>query len=150
MAIFNLGSINVDLVYRVSFPCGWENTYHLFLHAGAGRQGGKPVDCACRRRCKNLPYRRANPADEWLFNEMAHCGVDMTFVQESPAPTGHAIVSVNDEGENQILLYPGANRAIDMKQALAALNEARSADWVLLQNETNGAPEFVEAQRQGG
>ena len=151
MAIFNLGSINIDLVYRVShFPAAGETlTTSSFMRALGGKGANQSIALAAAG-AKICHIGAASPADEWLFNEMAHCGVDMTFVQESPAPTGHAIVSVNDEGENQILLYPGANRAIDMKQALAALSEAGSADWVLLQNETNGAPEFVEAAKARG
>ena len=151
MAIFNLGSINIDLVYRVShFPAAGETlTTSSFMRALGGKGANQSIALAAAG-AKIFHIGAANPADGWLFTEMARRGVDMSFVQESTAPTGHAIVSVNDEGENQILLYPGANRAIDMKQALAALDDGGTEDWVLLQNETNGALDYVEAAKTRG
>ena len=46
---------------------------------------------------------------------------------------------MSDDGENQILLYPGANHDIDLQAAVAQLDTAGEGDWALLQNETNGA-----------
>ncbi len=151
MAIFNLGSINIDLVYRVShFPAAGETlTSSSFMRALGGKGANQSIALASAG-AKVWHIGAANPADDWLFVEMAERGVSMTFVQECTQPTGHAIVSVNDEGENQILLYPGANRAIDMKQVLSALDNARPLDWVLLQNETNGALEFAKAAKARG
>ena len=91
----------------------WSTGYHISLRLGkhlpplpsCGRweaRGANQSIALAAAGAKICHIGAANPADEWLFNEMAHCGVDMTFVQESPAPTGHAIVSVNDEGENPI------------------------------------------------
>lgn len=152
MAIFNLGSINIDFIYTVShFPAAGETlTTSSFMQALGGKGANQSIALAAAG-AKVFHIGAANPADNWLFMEMAGCGVDMSFVQKSGKPTGHAIVSVNDEGENQILLCPGANREIDIEAALAALTNADpSSDWVLLQNETNGALDYVEAAKAGG
>ena len=74
----------------------------------------------------------------------------MSGVQDSSLATGHAIVSVSVDGENQILLFPGANHDIDMDDANATLDQAGDGDWALLQNETNGGAEFVAAARHRG
>ena len=151
MAIFNLGSINIDLVYRVShFPAVGETlTSSSFMRALGGKGANQSIALASAG-AKVWHIGAANPADNWLFVEMVERGVNMTFVQECTQPTGHAIVSVDDKGENQILLYPGANHALDMDQVLAALGNAGHGDWVLLQNETNGALEFVETAKAMG
>ena len=151
MAIFNLGSINIDLVYRVShFPAAGETlTASSFMQALGGKGANQSIAVAAAG-AKICHIGAANPNDGWLFTAMAQHGVDMTFVQESQLPTGHAIVTVNDEGENQILLHPGANRAIDINQALSALNGAEPEDWVLLQNETNGTLEFAKSAKARG
>jgi ribokinase len=91
-----------------------------------------------------------NAEDKWLRAEMSNAGVDIGGVQDSGLATGHAIVSVSDDGENQILLYSGANHDIDLPAAIAQLDAAGEGDWALLQNETNGADEFVEAARARG
>ncbi len=151
MAIFNLGSINIDLIYRVShFPAAGETlTTSSFMRALGGKGANQSI-AAAAAGAKIHHIGAANPDDDWLLTAMAHYGVDMTFVQESKLPTGHAIVSVDDRGENQILLHPGANRSINMHQALSALNDAEPVDWVLLQNETNGAIEFAMAAKARG
>ena len=88
--------------------------------------------------------------DGWLRAEMRRAGVDISGVQDSDLATGHAIVTVSADGENQIMLYPGANHTIDMARASEALAKAGPADWALLQNETNGAGEFVATARERG
>jgi len=151
MTIFNLGSINIDLVYRVPhFPAPGETlTTSSFMRALGGKGANQSIALAAASA--NVRHiGAANAADSWLFEEMHNYGVDLRNVQKSDAATGHAIVSVNDEGENQILLCPSANRQIDMALALQALGDAVSGDWVLLQNETNGAGAFVNAAKKRG
>ena len=86
--------------------------------------------------------------DDWLMRHLENAGVDLGFVQMTETPGGHAIVVVNAEGENQIILFPGANHQIDMTRAFVVLEQATAGDWVLIQNETNGAAEFVTAARR--
>lgn len=151
MAVFNLGSINIDLIYRVPhFPAAGETlTTRSFMRALGGKGANQSIALAAAG-ANVLHIGAANPDDGWLFDEMQSSGVDMTHVQKTDTPTGHAIVSVNDEGENQILLHPGANRAIDMTTANTVLDQGVAGDWVLLQNETNGAVEFVAAAKLRG
>jgi sugar/nucleoside kinase (ribokinase family) len=129
MAIFNLGSINIDLIYKVPhFPTAGETlTTRSFMRALGGKGANQSIALAAAG-ASVFHIGAANPDDSWLFDEMRASGVDITYVQESGTPTGHAIVSVNDEGENQILLHPGANRAIDIAAANAVLDQGV---WVI-------------------
>ena len=68
-----------------------------------------------------------NPADAWLTAQMQDDG-DITHIQSSDLATGHAIVAVNREAENQILLCPGANRGIDMAAACVVLDQSTEGD----------------------
>jgi ribokinase len=47
------------------------------------------------------------------------------------------MIMVDDEGENAIIIYPGANRDIPESAVGLALAEAHSGDFLLMQNETN-------------
>ena len=151
MTIFNLGSINIDLIYRVShFPAPGET---LTTRDHERMLGGKGANqsIALARAGGDVRHIGATSAeDEWLRAEMRDAGVDIGGVQDSGLATGHAVVSVSDDGENQILLYPGANHDIDLQAAVAQLDTADEGDWALLQNETNGADEFVAAARARG
>ena len=151
MTIFNLGSINIDLIYRVShFPAPGETLTTLDHERMLGGKGANQSIALARAGAEIRHIGATNAQDDWLRAEMRAAGVDISAVQNSQLATGHAIVTVSEDGENQIMLYPGANRAIDMAAATAQLVGGGSADWALLQNETNGADDFVAAARASG
>lgn len=151
MTIFNLGSINIDLIYRVThFPAPGETMTTLEHERMLGGKGANQSIALARAGADIHHIGATNAEDGWLRAEMAGAGVDITGVQDSNLATGHAIVTVSADGENQIMLYPGANHDIDLARAGDGLAEAGPGDWALLQNETNGAGEFVAAARERG
>lgn len=151
MTIFNLGSINIDLIYRVShFPAPGETLTTRDYERMLGGKGANQSIALARAGGDVRHIGATSAEDEWLRAEMRDAGVDIGGVQDSGLATGHAVVSVSDDGENQILLYPGANHDIDLQAAVAQLDTAGEGDWALLQNETNGADEFVAAARARG
>ena len=151
MTVFNLGSINIDLVYTVPhFPAPGETLTTLDHQRTLGGKGANQSIALARAGGDVRHIGATNREDEWLSAEMRGAGVGMSGVQDSSLATGHAIVSVSVDGENQILLFPGANHDIDMDDANATLDQAGDGDWALLQNETNGGAEFVAAARHRG
>lgn len=151
MTVFNLGSINIDLVYKVShFPAPGETLTTLDHQRTLGGKGANQSIALARAGGDVRHIGATNPEDEWLRAEMRDAGVEMSGIQDSALATGHAIVSVSADGENQILLFPGANHDIDMDAAAAVLDAATAGDWALLQNETNGGMAFVESARARG
>lgn len=151
MTVFNLGSINIDLVYMVPhFPAPGETLTTLDYQRMLGGKGTNQSIALARAGGTVLHIGAAHAEDGWIRDEMRAAGVDISAVQTSATATGHAVVSVSSDGENQILLWPGANHAIDMDQAIAVLDSAQEGDWALLQNETCGADAFVAAARERG
>ena len=148
MAVFNLGSINIDLVYSLShFPSPGETLASSSFMRALGGKGANQSIALAAAGMQVFHIGAMHSDDSWLLAQMRKHSVDMTHVQTSGEPTGHAIVMVNDEGENQIVLCPGANWNIDITTALATLDSAKPHDWALLQNETNGAHDFVSAAK---
>jgi len=151
MTIFNLGSINIDLIYRVShFLAPGETMTTLDHERMLGGKGANQSIALARAGADIHHIGATNAEDGWLRAEMRDAGVDITAIQDSDVATGHAVVTVSADGENQIMLYPGANRAIDIDRAAVCLDEAGEGDWALLQNETNGGTDFVTAARNRG
>ena len=64
--------------------------------------------------------------------------------------TGSAIIQNDREGDNCILLYGGANRAITEAQVDAALQHFGAGDWLLLQNEINQLPYIMRQAHARG
>ena len=151
MIVYNLGSINIDQVYTVPhFPQAGETLATLSYMRALGGKGANQSIALAQAGAQVTHIGAIHPADNWLITEMQSYGVDCSAVQHSEAATGHAIVAVNTAGENQILLHAGANAAIDIPAAITLLDQASHEDWALLQNETNGAADFVAAAKAKG
>jgi len=138
MAIWNLGSINADFVYAVPhIPAPGETL------AATGRQiflGGKGANMsvAAARAAARVNHIGAVGADgTWAVERLLEYGVDTRNIAEIATETAQAIIMVDTGGENSIVLHPGANAEIPQATLQAALSEAQTGDWLVIQNETN-------------
>ncbi len=151
MAIWNLGSINIDMVYRVlEFPAPGQTLAADEVTRGLGGKGAN-MSVAAARAAARVNHIGAIGADgAWARDLMMEFGVDISHIATLPSETGHAIILLNSEGENSIVLYPGANRNIAEDGVAAALSAAHTGDTLLLQNETNGQEAAAKMGRQLG
>ena len=65
----------------------------------------------------------------------AHLGIDATNVERSTAPTGVAHIWVDGNGENRIVIIPGANHEIEIAQAIEAITAIKELSVVVAQCE---------------
>ena len=139
MAIWTLGSINADMVYAVPhLPGPGETLAATGFDRFLGGKGAN-MSVAAARAAAHVRHIGAVGADGgWAVQRMMEYGVDTRDIHTVAAPTGHAIIAVDPGGENQIVIYPGANRAIPEAAIGAALAQAAAGDMLLIQNETNG------------
>jgi ribokinase len=151
MTVFNLGSINIDLIYDMSrFPKPGETLAAVNHQRGLGGKGANQSVALSAAGVEVNHLGAINGSDKWLLDYLIDAGVNTTCIQCVDVPTGHAIVAVNSLGENQIILYPGANNAIDIERVERCLVNAKPGDWGLCQNETNGLNEFADAVLAAG
>ncbi|MGY3438458.1 MULTISPECIES: ribokinase [unclassified Marinovum] len=136
--IYNLGSINADLFYHLPhLPAPGETLASTSFHRGLGGKGAN-MSVAAARAAAHVGHIGAVGTDgHWAVERLLEYGVDTRHIAENHAATGHAIVYIDGNGENQIVLYPGANVALGQGQITAALGDATASDTLLLQNETN-------------
>lgn len=139
MTVFNLGSINADLFYRVPHLIAPGETLASAEHSrGLGGKGAN-MSVAIARAAARVVHIGAVGADgRWAVDRLLEYGVDTRHIKTVPEPTGHAVIMVDDNGENAILIYPGANRAVSETHIQDTLQEATEADTFLFQNETSG------------
>lgn len=147
-----MGSVNLDLVAYVDqfplpgetrtdaqfarFPGGKGANQALALQRLArGAPLGSPIrDLHCRLYACVGEDPFASEALARLKDEKVD--LDAVFVEPNE-PTGTAFILVNRvSGENQIVVAPGANRALTPERLLADLAEAAPPDLVLAQLET--------------
>lgn len=150
--IFNFGSINVDHVYRVAeMPAPGET-----LMAGSYQKllGGKGINQSIAiARAGQVPVHigAVGRDDGWTMEQVKSFGVDTTLIARSAHPTGHAVIYVDDAGENQIVIFGGANQDLQPAQIEEAFGTCAGADhWVLVQNETNLLADIVDQAKSAG
>lgn len=132
-----IGSINMDVVSRVrQFPQPGETIHSSGTQFFPGGKGANQA-VACARagaHCDMVGAVGRDPFGETLAASLENCGVGVKSVLGKEGTSGLAIISVNDEGENNIVLSEGANGK------LSAADVDAEAQWdgfyaVLLQNE---------------
>ncbi|MDA9310847.1 PfkB family carbohydrate kinase, partial [Amylibacter sp.] len=73
------------------------------------------------------------------------------FISKCYGPTGHAIIFVDESGENEIIIHPGANNQFSKSQCFEILQNFTSKDtWIVLQNEINLSVEIAIKAKELG
>ena len=151
MTIFNLGSINIDRVYALPhFPQPGETLSAKSYSFGLGGKGLNQSVAAARAGAQVHHIGAIGKDDPWVRAEIEGHGVDCSFVEDLAGSTGHAVIYVDDAGENSIVLDGGANLQVDVEQVARAFATATSSDILLLQNETNAQVEAAQLAREKG
>ncbi|MGP3724954.1 ribokinase [Cereibacter sphaeroides] len=149
--LLNLGSINIDHVYRMPhLPAPGETLEAESYSVGLGGKGANQSVAAARAGARILHVGAVGPEGRWARDWMAAAGVDVTHVAVGEVATGHAIINLDEEAENTIVIFPGANRTLDAAAVTAALAAAGPGDTLLLQNETSAQAEAARLASQRG
>ena len=133
-----VGSVNVDLLAQVQrHPRPGET-----LHGTGGQMlpGGKGANqaVAAARLGARVAMVGAVGSDvqaEAALSALREAGVDLGHVAEIEGPTGLAIVTVAEDGENSIVVIAGANDAMGADRVRAAAEVISAARIVVCQGE---------------
>ena len=149
--IINFGSINIDHVYRVPHLVKpGETLSSLDLVTGLGGKGANQSVAIARAGVSVAHVGRVFKGDRWAVALLASTGVDTDNIALIEGASGHAIIQVDDQGENAIVLHGGANQSFSIADIESALNHNQQARYLLMQNETNLLAETFElAQAKG-
>ena len=151
MAIYNLGSINLDHLYQVDhFVRPGETLTSTQFQTLLGGKGANQSIALAQAGATVMHIGAIGLGDEWVLADMQARGVNTDRVARVEGASGHAIIQLDKQAENAILLYPGANHCLTPSQIQSALQDAGPGDWLLMQHETNGLEEAIARARQQG
>ena len=138
MSIIVVGSINADLAVQVHrHPKPGET---LMGSGGTITPGGKGANQAVAAALQGASVRfvgavgndaYATPALRYLTKS----GVDLTGISHVEDTTGLAVIAISADGENTIIVIPGANAWVDAEAVKQHTTDIAAADIVLLQGE---------------
>ncbi len=134
--ILNFGSLNIDHVYTVDHFVRPGETLSSAAYAQfAGGKGFNQSIALTRAGAAVCHAGNVGPEGAWLKAMLEDAGVDTTHVTQVDVPTGHALIQVDARGENAIILFGGANRAVTRADVDRVLAQTAPGDYLLLQNE---------------
>lgn len=151
MAILNLGSLNIDRVFRVPrIVDPGETIASHSVEIFAGGKGANQSVALAHAGAKVIHAGKIGPDGRWLLDKLRQCGVDTSAVIESDSPTGQAIIQVDDAGQNAIIVLGGANAEITDDDVDRALDNCPQATWLLVQNETSAVGHAIRSAKERG
>lgn len=138
-AITVIGSINMDLVVRTPrFPAPGETLLGEDFLTVPGGKGANQAVALARLGARTAIVGRvgSDGFGETLLEGMRSEGVDTGQVaREQGVPTGVALITVADSGENNIIVVPGANGRLEPGDIRDAEEVIASSDAIVLQLE---------------
>lgn len=134
-----IGSLNADLVVRTpAIPRPGETVIGRDFAVHPGGKGANQAVAAARAGGRVAMFGRvgADAFGEGLRAGLGRDGVDAAGVVVDPqAPTGVALICVDDRGENAIVVAPGANHRVGREDVARARGALEAAGCLVLQLE---------------
>ena len=151
MKILNFGSLNLDMVYGMDHIVRGGETFAADrLDKFPGGKGLNQSVALAKAGAEVYHAGNIGPDGELLVKTLRGAGVHTQYIRTLEETSGHAVIQVDRQGENSIILYTGANGGVTSEQIDAVLTNFAAGDYLVLQNEINRVDEIMrKASRRG-
>lgn len=151
MKVLNIGSMNLDMVYQMDhivLPGETESSFgmNIFL-------GGKGINqsiAAAKAGAQVFHGGMIGPDGQPFLDACKEYGVDARHIRMVEGKSGHAIIQIDKNAQNSILLFGGANQMLTEDYVDGVLADFTAGDILLLQNEVNLLPYIVDKAWEKG
>ena len=138
MKIYDIGSANIDYVYNVShITKPGETLSSSDMQIFPGGKGLNQAVALSKAGADVIFGAILGSGGKFLFDLLKESGVDVGKIKLTEKSDGHAIIQVDENGENSILLFAGTNASFTEEYIDEILLDAKKGDILLLQNEIN-------------
>lgn len=145
MKILNFGSLNIDKTYNVkSFVQPGETILSLKFREFCGGKGLNQSIALARAGAQTYHAGIIGYDGIELKKALEESGVHTEWLKEMPEPSGHAIIEINEEGQNRIIVNQGTNGRIEKDYIGKVMAHFGKDDLLLLQNEISGIAYIME------
>lgn len=136
MSILNIGSMNIDYVYKVEHIVSEGETQNV--SSVETKIGGKGLNqSVAAAKAGSLVYHAGiiGNGGEILTDYLKESKVDISLIRKSDTNQGHALIQVDKQGKNSILVYGGSNRMITKDYVDEIFTEFDNNDFLMVNNE---------------
>ena len=149
MRVLNLGSLNLDKTYSVKhFVQPKETIQALRYEEFCGGKGLNQSVAIARAGAKVYHAGKIGTDGERLLTFLKQAGVQTDYIQSTDRATGHAVIQVDETGQNNIIIWGGANADISRGDIDRATEVFWPGDLLLLQNEISNVDYAIRRARQ--
>ena len=139
--ILSFGSLNLDYVYSLD---------HFVSPGETTKSHKRDIFCGGKGLNQSIALKKAG-ADvyhagcvgrnsEILLNTLKNENINIDYIETVDTDNGHAIIQLDKNGENCIILFEGSNGCISEKQVYDTFEHFSEGDFLVLQNEINNLP----------
>lgn len=130
MKVLNFGSLNLDYVYQVN---------SILIPGETQASTDRKIFCGGKGLNQSIALAKAGVP-------VYHAGLigDGGEILLESGPCGHTVIQVDQNGQNCILLYGGANQSITKEFVDEVLSHFDKGDMLLLQNEISELDYIIE------
>ena len=151
MRVVNIGSLNIDKTYTVRQFVQPKETIKAIGYAEFCGGKGLNQSVALAKAGAEVWHAGAVGGDgEMLIKMLREAGVHTELIEQKPGPSGHAVIQVNADGQNNIIIYGGANDSISAEYIVSVLAQFGEGDLLLLQNEVSNIDFAMEEAKKRG
>lgn len=151
MNIVNIGSVNIDFVYQMDHFVQPGET--ISCTSRAIHCGGKGLNQSIALAMAGSSVWHAciiGQDGRFLAEKMQEKGVNTSLIRQGDFANGHAIIQVDKNGQNCIILDAGSNHQLTEAYIDSVLSHFSAGDIVVLQNEVNNIPYIMKRSHELG
>lgn len=151
MKILNFGSLNIDKTYNVKhFVQPGETILSLGFREFCGGKGLNQSIALARAGAETYHAGIIGYDGAELKKALDTAGVHTQWLRELPEPSGHAMIEINEEGQNRIIVSSGTNGKVEEGYINEILTHFGEGDFLLVQNEISGIAYIMEQASEKG
>jgi ribokinase len=151
MKVLVFGSLNIDLLFSVDHIV---NPGETIASASFTRSaGGKGANQAAALAKAGLPVYMAGKIGvdgQFLLRLLESYGVNTDGVFQYEGATGQAVIQIDKNGQNAIVLNSGGNGEVTIEEIHVTLAQFKAGDIIVLQNEIANIRHIMENASERG
>ena len=145
MKVLVYGSLNIDLLFFVDhIAAPGETISSSLFKRSAGGKGANQAAALAKAGLRVTMAGKIGQDGLFLLKLLESYGVDTSAVIRSDGATGQAIIQIDKNGQNSIVLYSGGNGEITLDEIEKTIAGFNAGDIIVLQNEIVYIKEIME------
>jgi ribokinase len=151
MKVLVYGSLNIDLVFQVDhIVLPGETISSVSFARNAGGKGANQAAALAKAGLDVFMAGKIGKDGEFLPGLLRSYGVDTGNVSVYEGSTGNALIQVDKNGQNSIVLYAGGNGDISLPEIESVISSFDAGDYLVMQNEIARTKEIIAAAKKRG